>query len=215
MLNAYFGLVAEAIAPHGGEILRFIGDAMLIVFPADAQRGLAPARRAAGYIVADGDLTMEEAPSFTLHLEQIEDYEFRVRFDWPGVPELKLDEPEPLGRRAGPNAARLIGAAVADCLASSLIFCMRKFRQAPGKLGASVTGTLARNERGRLRLGGFEVEIRLADAAGDIKHFDRCLAQFEDFCVVTESVRKGIPVGVRVLDANGVEVFSAGEAAAS
>jgi organic hydroperoxide reductase OsmC/OhrA len=155
---------------------------------------------------------MEEATTFKLELEQLEDYEFRVKFDWPEVPELKLDEPAPLGRSSGPNAARLIGAAVANCLSSSLLFCMRKFKQTPGKLRAEVTGVLARNERGRLRIGRFDVAIRLADAAGGIKHFDRCIQQFEDFCVVTESVRSGIPVGVRVLDGAGNEVFSAGGA---
>ena len=35
MLNAYFELVAQAVTPRGGEILRFMGDAMLILFPAD------------------------------------------------------------------------------------------------------------------------------------------------------------------------------------
>jgi organic hydroperoxide reductase OsmC/OhrA len=156
---------------------------------------------------------MSENASFTLELEQIEDYEFRVKFDWPNVAELTLDEPEPLGRSAGPNAARLIGAAVANCLSASLLFCMRKFRQAPGKLRATVTGALRRNERGRIRIERFDVDIRLSQACGEIKHFDRCLAQFEDFCVVTESVRRGIPVGVRVLDGTGREVFAGGEAA--
>jgi organic hydroperoxide reductase OsmC/OhrA len=156
---------------------------------------------------------MDEAPTFTLSLEQLEDYEFRVKFDWPDVPELVLDEPAPLGRSGGPNAARLIAAAVANCLSSSLLFCMRKFKQAPGRLRAEVTGALARNDRGRLRLGRFDVTIRLADDAGEIKHFDRCLQQFEDFCVVTESVRTGIPVDVRVVDGTGREVFSAGGSA--
>jgi organic hydroperoxide reductase OsmC/OhrA len=151
---------------------------------------------------------MTESMSFKLELEQIEDYEFRVKFDMPDVDELKLDEPEPLGRGAGPNAARLIGAAVANCLTSSLLFCMRKFKQVPGTLRSEVTGHLTRNERGRIRIGGFEVTIRLSDPDGRIKHFDRCLAQFEDFCVVTESVRNGIPVAVRVLDGDGRELFS-------
>ncbi|MEW5881656.1 MAG: OsmC family protein [Pseudomonadota bacterium] len=157
---------------------------------------------------------MSESMSFTLELEQLQDYEFRVKFDWPTVPDLLLDEPAPLGRSAGPNAARLIGAAVANCLTSSLLFCMRKFKQSPGALRAEVRGELKRNERGRLRIGRFDVTIRLAEPASAIAHFDRCLAQFEDFCVVTESVRHGIPVGVRVVDAGGAEVFSGGEPAA-
>jgi organic hydroperoxide reductase OsmC/OhrA len=150
---------------------------------------------------------MDEA-TFTLELEQREDFEFRVKFDWPGVAELLLDEPAPLGHAAGPNAARLIGAAVANCLSSSLLFCMRKFRQTPGKLRAQVKGELKRNERGRMRIGRFDVTIQLADPADRIGHFDRCTQQFEDFCIVTESVRHGIPVDVRVVDGAGREVFS-------
>lgn len=33
LLISYFELVATAVIAHGSEILRFIGDAMLIVFP--------------------------------------------------------------------------------------------------------------------------------------------------------------------------------------
>ena len=154
---------------------------------------------------------MSESNTFTLALEQIDDYEFRVKFDWPDVPELMLDEPSPLGGSAGPNAARLVAAAVGNCLSSSLLFCMRKFHQSPGRLRAQVTATLARNERGRLRIGRLDVAIHLADSAGEIQHFDRCLKQFQDFCLVTESVRHGIPVGVRVLDGQGSEVFAGGE----
>jgi adenylate cyclase len=46
-LNSYFETIAAAVAAHDGEILRFIGDAMLIVFPAGAGRSLAQACRAA------------------------------------------------------------------------------------------------------------------------------------------------------------------------
>ena len=35
MLNEYFEFVSAAVTARGGEILRFIGDAMLIVFPID------------------------------------------------------------------------------------------------------------------------------------------------------------------------------------
>lgn len=47
MLNSYFELVAGAVTPRGGEILRFMGDAMLIVFPADREGGVVSACRAA------------------------------------------------------------------------------------------------------------------------------------------------------------------------
>ena len=155
---------------------------------------------------------MSETTTFKLELEQVQDFEFRVKFDWPGVSELLLDEPAPMGRSAGPNAARLVGAAVANCLSASLLFCLRKFNQTPGRLGAEVTGELARNKRGRMRIGRFDVTIRVDGATAEIGHFERCLQQFEDFCIVTESIRHGIPVGVRVVDGSGREVFASSAA---
>jgi len=47
MLNAYFEHVDAAVTPRGGEILRFIGDAMLIVFPAQTRREIDAACQAA------------------------------------------------------------------------------------------------------------------------------------------------------------------------
>jgi organic hydroperoxide reductase OsmC/OhrA len=147
---------------------------------------------------------MSEATSFTITLEQEEGFDFRVKFDWPGNAHLLLDEPEPLGKRHGPNAARLVAAAVGNCLSASLLFCLRsKFKQSPGPLRAGVTAHLARNERGRMRIGGLSVRIELAEDASALQHLDRCMAQFEDFCVVTESIRHGIPVDVEVVDASG------------
>jgi len=153
---------------------------------------------------------VNESLAFDLELEQIGDYEFKVKFDWPGVDELLLDEPAPLGGSKGPNAARLIAAGVANCLSASLVFCLQgKFKQPIGSLRTRVHGELVRNDKGRLRIGRFDVTIRLAEDASAVQHLQRCLEQFEDFCVVTESVRHGIPVGVRVVDASGTEVFSA------
>lgn len=147
---------------------------------------------------------MSDPKLFSVELEQQEGFEFRVRFDWPQVPELALDEPEPLGKRAGPNAARLVAAAVANCLSASLVFCLRsKFKQNPGPLRAMATGKLERNAKGHHRIGAIDVVISLAEKAGEMPHQERCMEQFEDFCVVTQSIRRGIPVSVTVLDAEG------------
>lgn len=154
---------------------------------------------------------MSEQSTFTLRLEQENDYQFRVKFDWPGVDDLRLDEPAPLGASLGPNAARLVAAAVANCLSASLFFCLRdKFKQRPGSLRAEVTGRFERTERRRLRIEGFDVAIHLSDRAESLGHLDRCSQQFEDFCVVTESIRRGIPVRVLVLDQDGRKIHEAG-----
>ncbi|HKB59540.1 MAG TPA: OsmC family protein [Gallionellaceae bacterium] len=137
---------------------------------------------------------------FTLKLARQDGYRFSVDFDLSGVPDLLLDEPAPLGEGSGPNASRLLAAAVANCLSASLLFCLNKFKQDPHEVVARVKGHMVRNEKGRLRVGGFDVEIRLGETVERLAH---CAEQFEDFCVVTDSVRHGIPVTVRVLDAGG------------
>lgn len=150
---------------------------------------------------------MSENVHFSVELEQREGYEFVVRFDRPKGAELVLDEPPPLGAEHGPNAARLIAAAVANCLSASLVFCLRgKFKQNVGPIRAMATGTLERNEKGRHRIAGLDVVISLAEKKEEIPHLDRCLQQFEDFCIVTESVRRGIPVSVKVVDEAGAEL---------
>ena len=135
---------------------------------------------------------------FRITLDLQHNYAFTAEFGLPGVPPLTLDEPPPLGGGVGPNAARLIAAAVGNCLAASLLFCLRKSRIQVRQLRATVEGSLVRNERGRLRLG--EIQVRLAPevAPEDRDRMGRCLELFEDFCIVTESVRQGIPVTVEV-----------------
>ncbi len=135
--------------------------------------------------------------SFSVILDQEEDYRFRVDF---GNSELIVDEPPPLGAGTGPNASRMLAASVANCLSASLVFCLKKFRQDVKGVRTTASGTLVRNEKGRLRVGEIEVVIRLDS---NYEHLDRCLTQFEDFCVVTASVRAGIPVRVRVEDREG------------
>lgn len=158
----------------------------------------------------------ETALSFSVELEQQRGYEFRVRFDLPAAAELALDEPPPLGAARGPNAARLVLAAVANCLSASLVFCLKnKFRQNPGPVRALATGRLERNVHGRYRIADIDVVISLAEKRGEMAHQQRCLEQFEDFCTVTESVRRGIPVFVRVVDRDGAVVHDSALAPAA
>jgi uncharacterized OsmC-like protein len=136
--------------------------------------------------------------SFGLSLTLQRGYAFTVDFGLDGVPDLTLDEPAPLGEGCGPNAARLIAAAVGNCLAASLAFCLRRSRIQVKQLRATVEGTFARNERGRLRIGEIRVKLAPDVAPEDRDRMSRCLDLYEDFCIVTESVRNGFPVTVEV-----------------
>lgn len=143
---------------------------------------------------------------FHIELNQESGYRFNVRFDDPGIPMLTTDEPPPLGTGSGPNPARLLGTAVANCLAASLLFALGKYGNDPSPVRAVVTVTLARNERGRMRVPRIEVDLHLGVPAAQLKRADRALAQYEDFCIVTQSVRPSIDVIARVWDSAGVEL---------
>lgn len=142
---------------------------------------------------------------FTFTLEQQEDYAFLVHFD-NDLPALLTDEPPPLGKGAGPNPSRLIAAGVANCLAASLLFALRKFKNEPGRLTATVTTQLGRNEQKRLRILRMDVELRFAAKAAEMAQLERILQTFEDYCVVTQSVQNGIPVGIAIYDGTGTRL---------
>ena len=138
-----------------------------------------------------------ETMSVEVNLELLEGYRFAVSFDPGAEPELFMDEPVPLGDGNGPNASRVLDSAVANCLSAGLLFCLRKARVDVKSLKTTATATLVRNEKGRLRVGSIKVSID-PELEGDISRLGRCLDLFEDFCVVTESVRNGLPIEVEV-----------------
>jgi uncharacterized OsmC-like protein len=141
-----------------------------------------------------------------LVLERQQGFEFKTTFDWD-VDTLLLDEPEPLGGGKGPNASRLVGAAVGNCLSASLLFCLEKAKQSVKSIRTEVKGSIERNERKRLRLAGFDVHITIDIAASEPERVSRCIELFEDYCVVTASVRKGVEVNVIVSDVRGNELY--------
>jgi uncharacterized OsmC-like protein len=136
------------------------------------------------------------AGEFAVRVEQVDGFDFIVRFDKDSFEPVRLDEPPPLGHDHAPNAARYLAAAVGNCLAASLVYCAKRAGHALTDVTASVKVTLVRNEQRRLRIGHIGVSV-VAPGASE-PALAGCLASFEDFCVVTQSVRHGIDVEVAV-----------------
>lgn len=139
---------------------------------------------------------------FIVSVDRVDGYEFRVRFDKRQFEELRLDEPAPLGADSAPNAARLLAASIGNCLAASLLFCLNKSGARVSSLTSQVQVQLVRNDARRLRIGQVNVELR--PEVDDVSALLGCIDAFEDFCVVTQSVREGIDVQVHV-DTSGLE----------
>ena len=141
--------------------------------------------------------------SITVFLQQQADYRFDIRFD-DVIPVLTCDEPAPLGTGLGPSPVQLLCAAVGNCLSDSLLFAFRKFKQAPEPIHCEVQAVIGRNEQGRMRVLKMDAKLKLGVGANQLKHAERMLSQFEEFCTVTQSVGQGIPIHTRVMDVHGV-----------
>jgi uncharacterized OsmC-like protein len=135
---------------------------------------------------------------FRAHIAQRDHFQFDVTFDGESWDPIVVDEPAPLGGGAGPNAARLLAAAVGNCLAASLLLCLEKSRVELRDLEARVEGLMERNDEGRFRIARMSVGITPTLVGEPSKKYERCLELFEDFCIVTQSVRQGIDVEVAV-----------------
>lgn len=147
----------------------------------------------------------DETISVTLSQEQ--DFRFKTEFGGAIAP-LSADLPPPLGQGQGPSPEHLLCAAVGNCLSSSLLFALRKYRQAPDPITCTVSARVGRNAEGRLRVLELLAQIQLGQPAAALEHLDRALGQFESFCTVTQSVRAGIPTRVEVRDATGAVLKS-------
>ncbi len=143
---------------------------------------------------------MSEQVSVTITRQ--DKYRFLVDFG-AGMPASVAGEPAPLGDGTGPSPSHLLAAAVANCLAASLLFAHGKFKEDPGRLMATAACRFGRNDKNRLRVTGIDVTLTLGVAPETLGHLERALAQFEEFCTVSQSVKAGIPFTATVVAPDG------------
>ncbi len=129
----------------------------------------------------------------------LDGYRFEVDFDVGGLPNIVVDEMKPIGEGLGPNPTRLFSAAVGHCLSSSLLFCLGKAKIKVKKLNTVVKADVERNEESYLRVASLDVQIHLEVNEEDKLRASRCLSLFENYCTVTQSIRKGIEVKVKTM----------------
>ncbi len=144
-----------------------------------------------------------------VEIEHLDKFRFNVEFGG-AIPPIVADEPAPLGEGAGPDAARLLAAAMGNCLSASLLLCLQKSRLDVRDMKAAVTLRIERNEQGRLRVGRGDVRITV-DVDGEPAKVARCGAMFEDYCIVTATVRRAFPVSVQVVRPDGEVLHTSGE----
>ena len=136
----------------------------------------------------------EIVSQFGVSIDQVDAYEFRVKFDKEHHAPIGMDEPAPLGKDAFPNAARMLAAAIGSCLSASLLFASKRPELQLGHVHSDVKVDIVKNENRRLRIGKITVAIDAGIQPQDLEKARAVAAVFEDFCTVTASVRQGIPI---------------------
>lgn len=106
----------------------------------------------------------------------------------------------------GPNPSRMLALGVLGCLSASFIFCLKKKNFQVDNFNAEAEVTLTRNEKGFWRIKKIDVDIvpkienpdTLKRAKQCLKHVKDGVSFFEQYCIVTQSVRAGIEVNVNL-----------------
>ena len=106
----------------------------------------------------------------------------------------------------GPNPSRLLALGVLGCLSASFIFCLKKRNFKLDDFAAEAEVVITRNEKGFWRIKKIDVNIlpKITDPDA-LKRAKQCLkplkdgvSYFEQYCIVTQSVRSGIEVNVNL-----------------
>ena len=99
----------------------------------------------------------------------------------------------------GPNPSRLVGLAVLGCLSSSFIFCLKKRDFTLDNLKAEAEVIIGRNDKGFWRVKKINVNIDVKiDDPETRKRADQCRKMFEQYCLVTQAIREGIDVELKM-----------------
>ncbi|MFW9772808.1 MAG: OsmC family protein [Candidatus Thorarchaeota archaeon] len=106
----------------------------------------------------------------------------------------------------GPNPTRLLALGILGCLSASFIFCLKKRKFEVDDFEAEAEVTVTRNEKNFWRVKYIDVNIipKITDP-DSLKRAKQCLKAtkdgvsfFEQYCIVTQSVRSGIEVNVNL-----------------
>ena len=142
---------------------------------------------------------MPDGHSQRVTVRLVTNYQFTAEFpDADGTQPIVFDEPPPLGDGHGQNAAAVLSAAIGNCLSATLVNCLSRAHVEVDALTAKIVTHISRNEQGRYRVVGIDVELAPSLPSSGGSGLARCERIFENYCTVTESVRQGIPVKVSI-----------------
>ncbi|MFX1313167.1 MAG: OsmC family protein [Promethearchaeota archaeon] len=101
--------------------------------------------------------------------------------------------------KIGPNPTSLLALSVLSCLAASFTFCLKKKGFTLEELNGKAEVVLRRNKKGFWRLKKIYITITpTIDDPNIRKRADICMKFFEQYCIISESLRDGMEVDVKI-----------------
>ncbi|MFW9879020.1 MAG: OsmC family protein [Candidatus Thorarchaeota archaeon] len=99
--------------------------------------------------------------------------------------------------KIGPSPAKLLALSVLGCLSASFSFCIQKKNYSLSGFEGKAEVKIARNEKGFWRVKNIDIELNpKIDTPEMRRRADQCRKFFEQYCIISESLRTGFDVNV-------------------
>jgi organic hydroperoxide reductase OsmC/OhrA len=149
---------------------------------------------------------MDEETRFTISFEHMQDRKLTIQFGWTEGPDVALDDSASPESQREPHATLLLAVALGNCFAMSLASCLRELQVEPHGIETTVRGRLVRRDRESAQINQLDVQMRLGVSDDLASRLERCLKLDDEYRMIRESVRAGIPIHVHVLGASGSQM---------
>ena len=113
--------------------------------------------------------------------------------------DLNVDEPVSFhGTDLGPSAVEYVLIGIGGCLGTTFTFCLRKNKIELETLKVIVEGELShKGPKMLLRLVNVNVDLNFVPKeVGSDKEINKCMKEFFEYCIITNSITKGLPINV-------------------
>lgn len=121
---------------------------------------------------------------------------------------IDIDEPESFhGTDLGPSSVEYFLIGIAGCLVTTFAYCFQRRQIGLNDLKITADGKISHiGTKRRLRLVTVDIEIHFAlkDNNSPKEKVNRCIKEFKEFCVVTQSIQNGFPINVNCINSQDI-----------
>lgn len=135
------------------------------------------------------DIKLEEEMIFKCDLGKI------------NMKDLFIDEQhKKLNEKIGPNPSKLLALSILGCMSASFAFCLQKKDFSLSDFEGKAFITSKRNEKGLWRIKEIKIELHpKIDSLKMRERVDQCRKFFEQFCIISESIKEGIEINTNLI----------------